>query len=217
MEDQDVVITCYQDEICRSRALPSFLDTNSAEYVVIKFLYSDVEKHPKDYFRTNISHQKCLFKGSYANGLTRRASFLAKVGCMVPTSTVHVSLFNAEVTKIVTSLLRYFYFSLAWEILLHSNRYYHYWNRWGDSGPCKPYCLRWAHGHPWLGWSLSKLAHNLSNAAFLFLLAFLIGSLASRIPGWSLELGPRWYKPDVQLMSNVDPISHCSIWVLNKG
>ena len=114
-----------KDEIRRSRALPSFLDANSVERVAIEFLCSDVEKHPKDYFRTNISHQECLFKKSYAIGLTWRPSSLAKVGCMALTLTVHVSLFNAEVTKSVTSLLRYLYSSLAWEILLHSDHFCH--------------------------------------------------------------------------------------------
>ena len=37
--------------------------------------------------RTNISHQECLFKESYAIGLTRRPSSLAKVGCIALTST----------------------------------------------------------------------------------------------------------------------------------
>ena len=39
----------------------------------------------RDYFATNISYQEYLFKESYTIGLTQRASFLVKVGCMVLT------------------------------------------------------------------------------------------------------------------------------------
>ena len=145
MEDQDVAMTWCQDEIRRSQALPSFLDMSSAERVAIEFLCSNIKRHPTDYFWTNISQQKCLFKESYAIGLTRRASSLVKIRCMALTSIIHVSLFNAEVTKSVTNLLRYLCSSLAWEILLHSNRFCHCWNRWGESGLCEPYCLHWAH------------------------------------------------------------------------
>ena len=93
--------------------LHSFLDANSVERVAIdvctaqgegrhpkdrfalsvtekagavNFLCPDVERHPKDYFRTNISHQECFFKESYAISLTRRPSSLAKVGCMALTT-----------------------------------------------------------------------------------------------------------------------------------
>ena len=37
-----------KDEICRSRALLSFLDANSVERVAIDFLCSDVENYPKE-------------------------------------------------------------------------------------------------------------------------------------------------------------------------
>ena len=93
-------MTWCQDEICRLRALPFFLDANSAEHVAIKFLCSDVKKHPKDYFRTNISHQECLFKEFYAIGLTRRASLLAKIGYMASTSTVYVSPLMRKLPKV---------------------------------------------------------------------------------------------------------------------
>ena len=46
----------------------------------------DEERHSKEFFRTNISHQECLFKESYVIGLTRRPSSLAKVGYMALTS-----------------------------------------------------------------------------------------------------------------------------------
>ena len=39
-------------------------------------------KNMKDQFPTNISHQEYLFQESYTIGLTRRASSIAKVGCM---------------------------------------------------------------------------------------------------------------------------------------
>ena len=84
IKDQDVDMSWYQDEVHRSRALPSFLDINSVEHEAINVCTAqDEEKHPKDYFRTNISHQECLFKEFYAIGLTRRPSFIAKVGRMV--------------------------------------------------------------------------------------------------------------------------------------
>ena len=70
-----------------SHALPSFLDANSVERVAIDFLCFDIKRHPKNHIRTNISHQEWLFKESYMIGLTWRASFLAKVGCMALTST----------------------------------------------------------------------------------------------------------------------------------
>ena len=57
---------------------------------------------------------------------------------MASTSTVHISLFNAEVTKIITSLLKYLYSSLAWHILLHSDPSCHYWNSWYDSDFWEP-------------------------------------------------------------------------------
>ena len=78
-----------KDEIRRSWALPSFLDANSVERVAIEFLCSNVKRYPKDYFRTNISHQEYLFKKSYAIGLTWWFSFLAKVGCMALTFRIH--------------------------------------------------------------------------------------------------------------------------------
>ena len=77
----------YQNEIRKSRALFSFLNANSVKRVAIDFLCSDIEKHPKDHFRTNISYQQCFFKESYTIGLTQRASSLAKVGFMASTST----------------------------------------------------------------------------------------------------------------------------------
>ena len=43
------------------------------------------ERHSKDFFRTIISHQECLFKEFYAIGLTRRTSSLTKVGYMALT------------------------------------------------------------------------------------------------------------------------------------
>ena len=75
-----------KDEVCGSWALPCFLDANSVERVAISFLYSNVERHPKDYFRPNVSHQEYLFKESYAIGLTQKTGSLAKVGCMASTS-----------------------------------------------------------------------------------------------------------------------------------
>ena len=182
-EDQDVVMIWYKDEVRRSWA---FIGIQRG---AVDFLYFDVKKHLKDYFRTNISHQKCLFKESYAIGLTRSAFSLAKVGCMTSISTVHISLFNAEVTKSVISLLRCLCSSSAWENLSHSDRFCYCWNKWGDSGPCEPYFLHWAHGHQRLGWILSRLAHDLSDAAFVFLPAFFVEGLVSKIPGWRLELG----------------------------
>ena len=96
----------------------SFLDTNSVECEAIDVCTAQGEKkHSKDYFQTKISHQEYLFKESYAIGLTRRACSLAKVGYMALTSTVHVSLINAEVTKTGTSLLRCLYLSPARDIL----------------------------------------------------------------------------------------------------
>ena len=46
-----------QDEICKSRVLLFFLDANVIERVAINVCNSQgKEKHPKDYFQTNISY-----------------------------------------------------------------------------------------------------------------------------------------------------------------
>ena len=45
---------------------------------------------------------------------------------------VYVSLINVEITKIVTSFLRYSYYSLTWDKLLYTDYSYYYWNKWYD-------------------------------------------------------------------------------------
>ena len=81
-------MTWCQDEVRRSRVLPSFLDANFVERVAIEVCTA--------HFSTNISHQECLFKESYAIGLTRRAGSLAKIGCMALTSLFELSRANTD-------------------------------------------------------------------------------------------------------------------------
>ena len=57
------------------------------------------ERHPKDYFRTNISHQEWLFKEFYAIGLTWKPSSLAKIGCMALTSLLESSKANTDFSQ----------------------------------------------------------------------------------------------------------------------
>ena len=65
MRDQDVVMTWKYDDadvkmkfiVTMTLQLPSFLDANSVERVTIDVCTGQgEERHPKDYFRTNISH-----------------------------------------------------------------------------------------------------------------------------------------------------------------
>ena len=77
--------------------------------------------------------------------------------------TVHISLINADIAKTVTSLLRRCLF-LPRDTLLHSDLSCYSWNKWYDSNLCKPCWQRWGHGHRRLGWSLSGLACDLSDA-----------------------------------------------------
>ena len=131
--------------------------------------HSGEEKHPMDYIRTNISHQKCFFKESYAISLTRKPSFLAKVGCRALTSLPKLSRANIDsFWKVVgyrmhgTRLWKLFESSLCssltWDTLSYSDPSCHCWNRWDDSGPYEPSWLHLGYRHQQLRWSLSRIA-----------------------------------------------------------
>ena len=145
--------------------------------------------------------------------------------------TVYISLINAEVAKTITSLLCCCFF-LPWDTLSHSDLSYYSWNKWYDLSPCEPCWKRWEHGHRRLGWSLSRLARDLSDAAsFSPSKSFSQRSCHSRTvrnvdarsvgacpedakrkirrtclkdPGLTHVTWSRWYKPDGYLVGNAD-------------
>ena len=148
---------------------------------------------------------------------------------------VHVSFIHVEVAKIVTSLLRRC-LSLARDTLSRSDLSCYSWKKWYDSGFCEPCWQRWGYSHRWLGWSLSGLACDLSDAASFYPSESLswrsrhsqttrdVGARSvgarledakrkmwrTRLEDHGLTSGtwPWWYKPDDYLIGNVN----LSLW-----